>query len=35
VLAGLEHPLPVLATPGGALLVGDWATGRIVRITAA
>ena len=31
-LSGLEHPLPVLATHDGALLVGDWGTGTIYRI---
>src|SRR5690348_12419049 len=30
-LTGLEHPLPLLTTPGGALLVGDWGTGQIGR----
>jgi hypothetical protein len=29
---GFTNPLPVLAMKGGALLVGDWATGRIYRI---
>ena len=32
-LTGFRSPLPVLATPSGAVLVGDWATGRIYRIT--
>jgi glucose/arabinose dehydrogenase len=32
VLRGFTNPLPVLATASGALLVGDWATGRIFRI---
>jgi glucose/arabinose dehydrogenase len=31
-LAGLEHPLPLLATNGG-VLVGDWGTGKIYRIS--
>ena len=31
-LTGFEHPLPVLAT-GGAMLVGDWGTGVVYRIT--
>ena len=31
-LTGFRSPLPILATPGGALLIGDWATGRIYRI---
>jgi glucose/arabinose dehydrogenase len=30
---GLKNPLPVLTTPDGALLVGDWKTGTIYRIT--
>jgi glucose/arabinose dehydrogenase len=33
-LTGFKSPLPVLATPDRALLVGDWATGRIYRIAA-
>ncbi len=32
VLSGLTNPLPVLATRAGALLVGDWSTGRIYRV---
>jgi glucose/arabinose dehydrogenase len=32
-LTGFRSPLPVLATATGALLVGDWATGKIYRIT--
>jgi glucose/arabinose dehydrogenase len=31
-LTGLKNPLPVIATAGGAVLVGDWGTGRIYRI---
>ena len=31
-LTGIAHPLPVTTTPDGAVLVGDWATGRIYRI---
>jgi glucose/arabinose dehydrogenase len=31
-LRGLENPLPLLATPDGAVLVGDWGTGRIYRV---
>jgi glucose/arabinose dehydrogenase len=34
VLRGFEHPLPVLATSGRTLYVGDWATGKIFLITA-
>jgi hypothetical protein len=34
-LTGIVHPLPIAATPGGALLVGDWETGTIYRITRA
>jgi glucose/arabinose dehydrogenase len=33
LLEGLSHPMPVLVTRAGALLVGDWGTGRIVQIT--
>jgi glucose/arabinose dehydrogenase len=32
-LRGLKNPLPVLATRDGAVLVGDWTTGVIYRIT--
>jgi hypothetical protein len=31
-LSGFEHPLPVLAT-GGSVLVGDWGSGIVYRIT--
>jgi glucose/arabinose dehydrogenase len=34
-LAGLKAPVPVLATPDGAVLVGDWKTGAIYRIARA
>src|SRR2546423_14676442 len=27
LIAGLKNPLPLIATRGGALLVGDWSTG--------
>jgi glucose/arabinose dehydrogenase len=33
LLTGFSHPMPVLVTRDRALLVGDWGTGRIVRIT--
>jgi glucose/arabinose dehydrogenase len=32
-LAGLKNPLPLVVAADGALLVGDWTTGRIYRIT--
>ena len=32
LLTSLAHPMPVLATPDGAVLVGDWATGTVVRL---
>ena len=32
-LTGFRNPLPVATTRGGALLVGDWATGKIYRIS--
>lgn len=34
LLTGFSRPMPVLLTRDGALLVGDWGTGRIVRVTA-
>jgi hypothetical protein len=34
VLRGFRNPLAVLATTGGRLYVGDWATGRIYAIAA-
>ena len=30
----LEHPLPLITTGTGAVLIGDWGTGIIYRITA-
>lgn len=33
-IGGIEHPVPVLTTDDGALLVGDWATGTVYRIRA-
>jgi glucose/arabinose dehydrogenase len=32
-LTGLKNPLPLAVAADGALLVGDWTTGRIYRIT--
>ena len=32
-LTGLENPVPVTLGPDGAVLVGDWGTGRIYRVT--
>ena len=34
VLTGFRSPLPLIMTASKALLVGDWATGRIYRIAA-
>jgi glucose/arabinose dehydrogenase len=34
-LLGLEHPGPLIVTPGGALLAGDWETGMIYRVSPA
>jgi glucose/arabinose dehydrogenase len=34
-LTGIEHPLPVATTAGGAVLVGDWGSGLIYRIAPA
>lgn len=31
-LGGFEHPVPVLRTSDGALLVGDWGNGEVMRI---
>jgi glucose/arabinose dehydrogenase len=33
LLTGFSKPMPVLVTRDGALVVGDWGTGRIVRVT--
>jgi glucose/arabinose dehydrogenase len=33
-LAGIKNPVPVIAGPDGAVLVGDWATGTVYRIAA-
>jgi glucose/arabinose dehydrogenase len=33
-LTGIANPLPVITTSGGAVLVGDWASGTIYRIAA-
>jgi glucose/arabinose dehydrogenase len=35
ILSGFKNPLPVLATKGGTLLVGDWTTGVIYGIARA
>ena len=32
-LTGLANPLPLIATADGAILAGDWKTGRIYRIS--
>jgi glucose/arabinose dehydrogenase len=32
-LSGFQHPMPVFVTSAGALLVGDWGTGTVYRIT--
>jgi glucose/arabinose dehydrogenase len=34
-LTGLQQPVPVILTPDGALLVGDWGTGTVYRIAVA
>jgi glucose/arabinose dehydrogenase len=34
-LAGLQHPVALLLEPSGALYVGDWGSGTIVKVTAA
>jgi glucose/arabinose dehydrogenase len=31
-LTGLRNPLPIVTTPAGAVLVGDWSTGRAYRV---
>ena len=33
-LTGFRHPVPVLVTADGALLVGDWGSGRVVQVRA-
>jgi glucose/arabinose dehydrogenase len=33
-LGGFEHPVPVLRTSDGALLVGDWGAGKVMRVAA-
>ena len=32
-LTGMVNPLPVTTAADGALLVGDWSTGTVYRIT--
>jgi hypothetical protein len=32
-LRGLRHPLALVLVPGGSVLVGDWGTGIVYRIT--
>jgi glucose/arabinose dehydrogenase len=34
-VSGLQHPLPLVTTATGAVLVGDWGTGIIYRIAQA
>jgi glucose/arabinose dehydrogenase len=31
-LTGIKNPLPIIALPGGGVLVGSWSTGRIYRV---
>lgn len=31
-LTGIQNPLPIVATTGGAILVGDWSSGAIYRV---
>lgn len=33
LVAGIEHPKPVIALADGSVLVGDWETGTVYRIT--
>ena len=33
-LTGLENPVPVVAPADGSVLVGDWGTGKVYRVTA-
>jgi glucose/arabinose dehydrogenase len=33
LVTGIEHPLPVLASQDGSVLVGDWASGTVYRIS--
>ncbi len=33
-LSGLVHPLPIVVAADGAVLVGDWGTGKIYRVSA-
>lgn len=33
VLSGFTNPLPIVATASGSLYVGDWASGKVFRIT--
>ena len=35
LLTGLANPLPLAVTPDGSLLVGEWKTGRIIRVARA
>ena len=32
-LTGLKEPMPLLAAPDGAVLVGDWKSGSIYRLS--
>jgi glucose/arabinose dehydrogenase len=34
-LTGLVHPLPIVTTADGDVLVGDWGTGKIYRVAGA
>jgi glucose/arabinose dehydrogenase len=34
-LTGLQNPVPVIVSPDGAILVGDWGTGVVYRIASA
>jgi glucose/arabinose dehydrogenase len=32
LVSGFQHPLPLVVSAGGALLVGDWGSGKIYRV---
>jgi glucose/arabinose dehydrogenase len=34
-ITGLQNPMPVVTAPDGALVLGDWSTGTVYRITSA
>jgi glucose/arabinose dehydrogenase len=35
MVTGLQHPVPVIQSPGGSLMIGDWGSGAVYQLAAA